>query len=62
MAGIELNWELLGATFISRVLVTILAAGRGSSDFDCLSHCNVIESVYHLYFISGILSKPQYSM
>ena len=43
------NWielKLLGTTFIVRVVVTIWAVGRGASDFDCPSHCNIIGSVY----------------
>ena len=38
MAGIELGQVVC-------VVVTIWAAGRGSSDFDCPSHCNIIVSV-----------------
>ena len=43
MAGFEL--KLLGTNFIGRVVETISAAGRGASDFDCPSHCNIIGSV-----------------
>ena len=35
----------MGTTFIVREVETLSAAGRGASDFDCPSHCNVIGSV-----------------
>ena len=35
----------MGTNFIVRVVETISAAGRGASDFDFPSHCNIVGSV-----------------
>ena len=51
-----MNWDkLFGTTFCVCVVVTIWAAGRGASDFDCPSHCNIIGSVE----LCGIMASAE---
>ena len=53
-----MNWDkLLGTTFIVRVIVTIWAAGRGASDFDCPSHYNIIGSVFMRHFMANVIES-----